>query len=185
MGIFSLGNHSLVRLGAGASHRICCSLQWAGDNNTLYGSYASFNPFITPGLWRVDGITGSVTDLIPAFSGNQDTLNFAADPFPAPDGQLYFFYATQPYTQQDEVNRVSLQLVRSSPDGVSNRTVLLPDVFTTLNEALWAPDASFVITASGPIADVYQGGIVELYYTDGHSVMTPLLPFGFTLKWGP
>ena len=27
-----------------------------------------------------------------------------------------------------------------------------------MNEALWAPDASFVIVAEAPIPDVYQGG---------------------------
>jgi hypothetical protein len=78
-----------------------------------------------------------------------------------------------------------LQLVRSAADGVTNRTVLSHDVFNTLNEALWAPDASFVITASGPIADVYQGGITELYYTVGQRAMISLLPFAFELKWGP
>jgi hypothetical protein len=184
MGILTLGNKALVRL-TGGNHRICCSLQWAGDNNTLYGAYAAFNPFVSPGLWRVDAASGAVTDLIPAFSQNNTVLNFASEPFPSPDGQLYFFYATQPYAQQDEISRVPLQLVRSAADGVTNRTILSADIFNTLNETLWAPDASFVITASGPIADVYQGGIVELYYTDGQRAMISLLPFAFDLKWGP
>jgi len=183
MGVFTLGNGSLVRF-TGASHRVCCSLQWAADNNTLYGGYAAFNPFVSPGLWRADANSGAVSDLIAGLSENNSTLNFAADPFPAPDGQLYFFYATLPYTQQDEVDRAPLQLVRSAADGVTNRTVLSADVFNTLNEALWASDASFVITASGPIADVYEGGIVELYYTDGHTGPISLLPFAFKLKWG-
>ena len=133
----------------------------------------------------MDATSGVVTDLIPDLTENDSILNFASDPFLAPDGQLYFFYATEPYTQQDDVSRPPLQLVRSAADGVTNRTVLSPEIFNTLNEALWAPDASFVITASGPIADVYQGGIVEMYYTDGQGAMLPLLPFAFELKWGP
>ncbi len=184
MGIFTPGTKSVVRL-TGANHRICCALEWAGDNSTLYGGYAAFNPFVSPGLWRVDAASGAVTDLIPGLTENNSILNFASNPFPAPDGQLYFFYTTQPYTQQDEVSRAPLQLVRSAADGVTNRTLLNPDIFNTLNEALWAPDASFVITASGPIADVYQGGIVELYYTDGQRPPISLLPFAFELKWGP
>jgi hypothetical protein len=137
----------------------------------------------SPGLWRVDSSTGAVTTLLPGDAGN-GTFNFADAPYLAPDGQLYYFFVNQSNTEEF-VNRAPLQLVRSGADGVTNRTVLSPEIFNTLNEALWAPDASFVITASGPIADVYQGGIVELYYTDGQGAMLPLLPFAFDLKWGP
>jgi len=181
--VFTPANHALVALAA--NHRICCSLEWSGDNNTLYGGYAAFNPFVSPGLWRVDAASGLVTDLIPALSQGDSVLNFASNPYLAPDGQLYYFYTTLPYTQQDEISRVPLQLVRSAADGVTGRTVLTPDIFNTLNEALWAPDGSFVITASGPVAEVYQGGIVELHYTDGLRAAVSLLPFAFELKWGP
>lgn len=181
--VFTPANNSLVSLSA--NHRICCSLQWSDDNNTLYGGYASFNPFVSPGLWRVDSASGIVTDLIPSFSDNDSILNFASNPFLALDGQLYFFYTTQPYTQQEDISRVPLQLVRSAADGVTGRTILIPDIFNSLNEALWAPDGSFVITASGPIQDVYQGGLVELYYTDGQRAAISLLPFAMNLKWGP
>ena len=181
MGIFSPANKSLMPLSS-SNHRICCALEWSADNNTLYGSNASFNPFSTPGLWRVDATSGAVTDLV---ASTDTILNFASSPYLAPNGQLYFFYATQPYAQQDEINRVPLQLVRSAVDGVTGRTVVIPNAFNTLNEALWAPDASFVITASGPIADVYEGGILELFYTDGQRPMISLLPFAFDLKWGP
>ncbi len=128
-------------------HNIYCALQWTGDNNTLYGANAAFNLFVSPGLWHVDGGSGVVTDLIPSLTENDSLLNFASDPFLAPNGQLYFFYATEPYTQQEDVSRPPLQLVHSTADGVTNRTVLSPEIFNTLNEALWAPDASFVIIA--------------------------------------
>jgi hypothetical protein len=132
----------------------------------------------------VDAASGGITDLIPSFSNNDTVLNFASDPFLAPDGQLYFFYATEPYAQQEGISRVNLQLVRSAVDGVTNRTVLNPDIFNSLNEALWAPDASLVITVSGPIQEVYEGGITELYYTDGSAAIS-LLTYAFDLKWGP
>jgi hypothetical protein len=54
-----------------------------------------------------------------------------------------------------------------------------------MNEALWAPDASFVITAMAPIRDVYQGGRAELYYTDGQQGVISLIPFAMEMKWGP
>ena len=76
-------------------------------------------------------------------------------------------------------------MVRSAADGVTGRTVLRPETFETLNEALWAPDASFVITAKAPSDTVYAGGVIELYYTDGTKSMLPLVPFGQQLKWGP
>ena len=53
-----------------------------------------------------------------------------------------------------------------------------------MNEALWAPDASFVIVAKAPAETVYAGGVLELYYIDDSSMMS-LLPFGQQLKWGP
>jgi hypothetical protein len=111
-------------------------------------------------------------------------LNFASAPFLSPDGFLYFFYTTQPFTQQDDVSRPPLQLVRSEVDGVTNRTMLRPETFELMNEALWAPDASFVITAMAPNQDMYQGGKVEMYYTDGQPVIS-LIPFAMEMKWGP
>jgi Tol biopolymer transport system component len=184
MAVFTPGNKSVVNL-AGNNHNICCSLQWSSDSNTLYGGNATYNPFVSPGLWRADGTGGTITSLIPSLSKSDSILNFASDPFLLPDGQLYFFYATQPFTQQDEVSRVPLQIVRSAPDGVTNRTVLRPDTYQGLNEALWAPDASFVIVADAPIQDVYQGGIAELVYTDGQKGVVSLVPFAMNMKWGP
>ncbi len=102
--------------------------------------------------------------------------------FLAPDGQLYFFFASA----NSEFNaRAPLQLVRAAVDGVTDRTVLRPESFQLMNEALWAPDANFVIVAMAPIQDVYQGGMIELYYTDGQKEMISLAPFGQQLRWGP
>jgi len=83
------------------------------------------------------------------------------------------------------INNPPLQIVRSTADGVTGRTVLRPETFTGLNEALWAPDGSFVITATAPAQGVYQGGIVELYSTDPQKAVIQLSQFGFSLKWEP
>jgi hypothetical protein len=78
-----------------------------------------------------------------------------------------------------------MQIVRSAPDGVTGRTVLRPETFETHNEALWVPDASFVIVEKSLDISVYDGGVVELYYTDATKGMVSLAPFGWQLKWGP
>jgi hypothetical protein len=80
--------------------------------------------------------------------------------------------------------RSPLQLVRSAPDGVTGRTVLRPESFPLLNEALWAPDASSVIVVSAPAVDTYQGGQAEVVYLDGRPGIV-LTTFARQLKWGP
>jgi hypothetical protein len=97
---------------------------------------------------------------------------------------LYYFFVNQPNTEEF-VNRAPLQLVRSAPDGVTNRTVLRPETYAGMNEALWAPDASFVIIADAPIQDVYYGGIPELVYIDAQKSPIQLADFAIDMKWGP
>ena len=83
------------------------------------------------------------------------------------------------------IDNAPLQIVRTAPDGVTGLTVLRPETFESLNEALWAPDASFVVVAKAPSDSVYAGGALELYYTDAAKSMVQLVPFGQQLKWGP
>jgi len=181
-GIYSIATNALVRLSGGDGARICCSEQaWTSDSSALYVGIP-FMGIFGPGLWRVDASTGNLTTLLPAEVGDGN-FNFANEPYLAPDGQLYFFFASRP-APDGFADNVPLQLVRSTPDGVTGRTVLRPETFEALNEALWAPDASFVIVAKAPAETVYAGGVLELYYTAGSS-MLPLLPFGQQLKWGP
>jgi len=82
------------------------------------------------------------------------------------------------------VANAPLQIVRTGSDGVTGLAVLRPETFTFLNEALWAPDGSFVITARAPAENIFQGSIVELYSADSTIPMIPLAPFGRQLKWG-
>ena len=181
--IYYPNGNALVRLNGDEGAFICCGdTEWTADGSAFYAAYPSLGMF-SPGLWRVDAASGKVTTLLPGDAGD-GTYNFADEPYLAPDGQLYYFFVNRSNTEEF-LNRVPLQLVRSEADGVTNRTVLSPEIFNILNEALWAPDASFVITASGPIEEVYQGGIIEIYYTDGQGAMLPLLPFAMNLKWGP
>lgn len=174
---------ALVRLKDEQRGIICCGdYSLSADGASLYSGNPTFGMFAA-GLWRVDMNTGAVTTL---FLGDFDTnpAEISDNPFIAPDGQLYYFHASIP-NPGDIVTRSPLQIVRSAADGLTGRTVLRPETFTSVNEALWAPDASFVIVANAPNEQVYFGGAAQLYYTDGQKAMIALLPFAQSMKWGP
>jgi len=181
-GFYYPSSKTLIPL-TGDGARLCCSDQaWLSDGSGLYASSAMVG-FFASGLWKFDPATGTSTTLLPMDAGG-GAFNLAAFPYAAPDGNLYFFYNTA-ISPDGMVNNPPLQIVRTATDGVTGRMILRPETFTSLNEALWAPDASFVITATAPAQGVFQGGIVELYYTDSQKSMIPLSQFGSMLKWGP
>ena len=181
--IYYANGNTLVRLTNDEGALICCGEPtWSPDAASLYAGNSSIGMF-SPGLWRVDAATGEVTTLILGDPGD-GTFNFADEPLLAPDGQLYFFFANLP-ASDEAGSRVPLKLVRSAPDGVTGRTPIRSETFELMNEALWAPDGSLVVVASAPIDQVYQGGIAELYYTDGQQEIVPLLEFAMNMKWGP
>lgn len=180
--IYYPDGNALVRLKSDEGAMICCGdPNWTADSAALYSAFPYMGMFMS-GMWRVDAASGEVTTLLPGDAGD-GTFNFPAEAYLAPDGQLYYFFAN--YRLSDDfVQRSPFQLVRSAPDGVSGRTVLRPDTFELLNEALWAPDASFVLAALAPINDIYVGGRVEIVYLDGRPNVV-LIPFAQRLKWGP
>jgi Tol biopolymer transport system component len=183
-GIYNINANALTRLDDSAQRAIICCGDYSisTDSSSLYAGSSTFGMFAA-GLWRVDTNTGNVSTLL---LGDFDTnpAEVADNPFIAPDGQLYYFYASVPNTG-DMVSRPPLQLVRSAADGVTGRTVIRPETFTSMNEALWTPDASFVIVANAQNEQLYFGGAAELYYTDGQKAMIPILPYAQSLKWGP
>jgi hypothetical protein len=106
------------------------------------------------------------------------------EPYLAPEGHLYFFSAKYPESEGFD-RRVPMVLVRTDPsDMMTSWTVLRGDTFEMMNEALWAPDASFVIVAFAPTADIDDSGRAEVVYMDGRpNVM--LTQFAQQMKWGP
>ncbi|MBI5944932.1 MAG: PD40 domain-containing protein [Chloroflexi bacterium] len=181
--IYYPNGNALVRMNGAEGALICCgNTNWAADGSAFFAGYDSIGMF-GPGLWRVDSATGIVTTLINGDPGN-GTFNFADAPYLAPDGQLYFFFTSLP-NNNEFVDRAPLQLVRSAADGVTNRIILRPETYENMNESLWAPDASFVLAAVAPIREVYQGGRLDLIYTDGQKGVVSLLPFAMDMKWGP
>ena len=178
--IYFVASNTLVRLTNDQGALICCGREkWTLDSSAFYAASATTGMF-NAGLWKVDASNGQVATL---FTGGYDAgvFNYAGEPYLAPDGQLYFFF----HTSNNELNqRTPLQLVRSAADGITGRTVLRPDTFELMNEALWAPDASFVIIAIAQTQDAYFGGRAEVTYLDGRPSVV-LTPFAQQMKWGP
>ena len=157
--------------------------EWSADSSSIY--VANPRPGVNGGgMWRVDDITGAVTSLVP-FVGDDGMINHFDEPYLASDGQLYFFFAS--YSGDlGPLHRppIELTLVRSAPDGVTDRTVLSKENLRLMNEALWAPEASLVVVVIAPTEEVYDGGQAEIVYLDGRPNIV-LTTFAQQLKWGP
>jgi Periplasmic component of the Tol biopolymer transport system len=180
--IYYPDSKALVRLNGGEGSLICCgNEEWTADSSTFYAANPSFGMFLS-GMWRVDAATGTVTQLLPSEAGG-GMYNIPDEPFLAPDGQLYYFFA-QVAAPDGFVSRAPLKIVRSAPDGVTGRTNVVDEEFNLMNEALWAPDASIVIVAIAPTEEVYQGGQAEIVYLDGRPGVE-LTSFAQQMKWGP
>ena len=180
--VYYPATNALVRLEGGEGALICCDdTEWSADSSSVYAANPTMGMF-SSGLWRVDAATGEVTTLIQGDAGGGN-YNVADEAYLAPDGQLYFLFATVP-APEGIITRSPLQLVRSAPDGVTGRTVLSGEDLQLLNEALWAPDASFIVVVIAPSQEIYQGGQAKIVYLDGRpSVM--LAPSAQQMKWGP
>ena len=180
--VYNLAAGELVRLEGGEGAFIWGDAnEWAADGSSIY-SASSIAGMFSPGLWKIDPTTGQVTTLIPGTTGDGN-YNAAKEAYLAPDGQLYFFFATLS-SPEGIFTRAPLQMVRSGPDGVTGRTVLSEENFELLNEALWAQDASLVITAMASAPEISQGGDARIVYLDGRPSV-PLTSFAQQMKWGP
>ncbi|HSK66363.1 MAG TPA: hypothetical protein VK888_05500 [Anaerolineales bacterium] len=180
--IYSPASNTVVRLTGGEGALICCDdTEWSADGLSVYAANPTMGMF-NSGLWRVDAATGEVTTLIAGDAGGGN-YNVAEEAYLAPDGQLYFLFATVS-APEGIITRSPLQVVRSAPDGVTGRTVLSAEDFQLLNEALWAPDASFLIAVIAPSQEIYQGGQAKIVYLDGRPSVD-LVPFAQRMKWGP
>ena len=159
--------------------------EWSGDSSSVYAAVPIPQFIYRSGeIWRVDTATGAVTTHVP-FHAEDETMRFPDEPYLAPDGQMYYFFGAYRADSGYFEPRV-LELVPSAPDGVTDRTVLRNENFLLMNEALWAPDASFVIVATLPERRWdHGGGVLELYYTDGQKEAVWLAPLGSQMKWGP
>ena len=177
--IYSPAKNAVVRLSGSDSGQPCCEAIWTADSAGLYRA-SPYMGMISSGLWHINAADGKVTTLIPSQSAD-GTYNFADAPLIGPDSQLYFFFSN---LKDIPTGHTPLQIVRSGLDGVTGRTVLDSTTFDRLNEALWSPDASFVITTDAPIAEEYAGGVPSMFYLDGRPKVQ-LAEYATQLKWGP
>jgi hypothetical protein len=185
--IYYPATNTLIRHAEVTDYIYCCSFHggpvWSTDSSSFFGVASVHDTAYKSGeLWRVDAASGTMTRMLKPENG---ILYLPKKPFLAPDGQLYFFFGTY-YTTSGLFDASELQMVRSAPDGVTDRKVLRDENFVLMNEALWAPDASFAIIATAPSRDWDQdGGVLALYYADAEKETVPLAPFGRQMKWGP
>jgi hypothetical protein len=138
---------SLIRIGLS----ICDEVHWSRDSHTLYGSHHTlYGPCDNPGLDRWDMLSHSLTPLFESESitPTQHVLaRFVRAAQEGPDGSLYYFYgsADLPYSDIEG----TLFMVRSAPDGVTDRHALRSDSFINVYEVLWAPDMSAAVVVVG------------------------------------
>lgn len=169
----------------------CCTTyggpQWTADSSTFYTpATVADSSSIFSVLWKVGANSGAVNELVPGGAGEGDNrlMYLTFEPYLAPEGHLYFFAAKYPESEGFD-RRVPMVIVRTDPaDMMASWTIARGDMFEMVNEALWAPDASFAIVAIAPTADIYEGGRLEIVYLDGRPNMV-LTEFAKQMKWGP
>jgi hypothetical protein len=165
----------------------CCNPAWTSDSQAIYFSNDSVG-LVVPGLWRVS-LHGTIQPLLIAEDG------FTSTSFPLVsyarqlnDGKLYYFFKEEPVDPNSGMPAWPplLPMIRSDPDGVSNRTQLRPEpVYAT--EAIWAADGSgaTVMTYThdpNDITGLIHGPLSWLDTASGPAV--PLPADGYQLHWG-
>ena len=179
-GIYLPANNALVRFQRADGGIVCCDVNWIPDGSGVYITSPSLG-MVESGLYYADAATGNVTALLPGALPD-GTYNFAYAAQVGTDNRLYFFFNNLPQIPVE--SHTPLYLVRSGPDGVTDRTQLLPDAFPNINEILWAPDASLAILVITPNPDASSGGEARAVYPDGRPSII-LTSFARDLRWSP
>lgn len=180
----------MMQFGTDSQSLTCCThyggAEWSADSSSFYAVARTPDASFAGGeLWKVDAKSGAVTVLSQGSAGEGANLilYFPYKPYFAPDGHLYFFFTKFPETA-GYTQRAPLIIVRTVPDDMVNQwTVMHGEPLDLVNEALWSPDASFVIAILAPSQDIYDGGQAKIIYLDGRPSID-LISFAQNLKWG-
>lgn len=158
----------------------CCYPTWSADGQSIY--FANDSPgMIGPGLWQAPADSGVAATLIPGVVEN--TLNLSGHARQLADGQLYFFYATQPFDPTLPPQwPPQLVMHRASADG-AGLTALRTDI-SQPGEVLWAEDGSgaVILQLSPDTFYPFHGPLVWLDAADNPAVTLPV--DGSTMRWG-
>ena len=105
----------------------CCSGPvWSLDGSSFYGIVPAFQfAFQVAAIQRVDAATGTVTTLFPfiADSTASEIMSSPNSPYFAPDGWLYYFFGSY-RVDSGYYEPPVIQLIRSAPDGMTDRIIL-------------------------------------------------------------
>jgi WD40-like Beta Propeller Repeat len=184
--VYYPATNTLVRHEEVQDYINCCSYHggpaWAPDSSSFFGVASVHDTsYLSGELWKVDAGSGALTRMLVNLGDGM--LYLPKELYPAPDGQLYFFFGTYD-VNSGLFEAPVLNLVKSAPDKVTDRTILSDQNFALMNEALWAPDASFVVVALASTEEMRDGGQAEIVYLDGRPNVV-LVPFAQQMKWGP
>lgn len=147
----------------------CCEREeWSVDGAAITVAGGGPGPDVRYGLWRIDPATGAETALFPDQAATVPLVTAAQQ---LGDGNIYAFVEmganiTFDYPFQPAMYRIA-------PDGAL--TQLRPETFT-VQEALWADDASGAVIASG-------AALLGWVPTDGGPALD-LPAAGSNLRWG-
>jgi len=179
LGFYDLASGAFIKLSRPEGGLLCCNSQWTSDGSAVYVA-SSVIGMVEPGMWRFNAADGAALTLLPP-TNSDGSFNFADYPLLPADGQLRFFFANLP-TIPD--GHTPLMLVQSAPDGVTGRTIIYPETFTKMNEALWSWNGMQIVVVEATNPDMWYGGAATLYPLDGGAPV-PLVPFAQGLRWGP
>jgi hypothetical protein len=160
------------------------SVTWTPDSKSFYVSSNFFGlTGILPSLLLVTTDDLEKTTLVESESTGDGLLGrYLEEARLGPDGLLYYFYGEGPVDFDNNV--VGLSMYRSKGDGVTGRVLLREDVYTGIEEILWAEDVSQAIIVGAQPVDGNWIGTITIVPTDGERPVT-VTPFaGYSLQWG-
>ena len=177
LGFLNPGAEPLVTEVENNTGLVCCQAAWAPDSSSVVVT-SPYIGLMEPGAWRYAALTGAKTKLLD--TNDNGLFHFAGWPLQTADGRLFYFYASSAEVPEGEA---PLYMVRTGPDGISERTQLRPDAFSNLVDVLWAEDGSLALLVQVGL-DGGPAGSVLLAASDGRQIVL-LLDEAHMLRWGP